>query len=737
MMNKQLPITMQDQSSYDDDDIDIRQLWLTLSKHKWSIVGLTFVITLLTTLVVFSLEPIYQASTSLLLESEETKIVSIDEVYGLPGVNREYYETQTQILTSRDLADKVFTRLNLQNHPEFLPKEDKGFSLDPRRYIPAGWFGSSEADAMPLTEEQKHNQLVGSFMDMLNISLVRNSQIIQLSFESHYPNLAAAVPNTLAQVYISNYLEAGSKMNQEASGLINERIGELKQNLDESEAALKNYIEEEQLIDVREGVDSLVAMELSGITSSLVEARRRRSEVEALYKQVRTLKADDIDKIESIPAILNHPLIQSSYTVKAEADRKVSELSKRYGPKHPKMKAALSEQQTANDSLKRQMASIIRSVEKDYEVAVAEERHLQGALSRTKTEVKGINKKEFKLEELRREVESNRELYNVFLTRLKETSATSDMQSANARIIDTAVAPTKPAKPKKASIIAIAMLLSLVLGGMIAFLIEALDNTLKGSQDIEDKLHQPVLGLLPKVKIWLNKDIKVLRYFNEHKNSAFAESVRTIRTGVLLTGIDEPKKMIVVTSSVPNEGKSMVAVNLAMALAQMGKVLLIDCDMRKPSIGKVFELNQNANGLSQFVSGNSPLDNCVYHKKEENISVMPAGMIPPNPLELISSKRFKDGLEVLKMKYDHIVIDTAPVMAVSDAVVLSTLVNSLIYVVKAEETPYQLAQKGLSKLQKVNAPITGVVLNQIVADKHSGKYGYYEGEYHEHYGYTS
>lgn len=662
-MNQRVPVMVQEQSVYADDEIDIRQLWLTLSKHKWSIAGLALVITLLTILVVFSIEPVYEASTALLIESEEANVVSIEEVYGIPGANKEYFETQAQILGSRDLADKVFTLLKLEQHPEFLPKEDK-FSLDPRRYIPKDLFGKSEAK--PLTEAQKHTLLVGSFMGMMEIGLVRNSQIIKLGFESHYPDLAAEVPNTLAKVYIDTYLEAGSEMNQQATGLINERIGELKQNLDNSEKLLQDYIEKEQLIDVK-GVDSLAAKELDEITASLVEARRKRSESQILYQQVKALKDGDVDKIESIPAILNHPLIQSSYTVKAEADRKVSELSKRYGPKHPKMFAAVSEQQTANDSLKRKMASIIRSISKDYEVARAEERHLQGALNRTKTEVKGINKKEFKLEELRREVESNRELYNVFLTRLKETSATSDMQSANARIVETAVAPTKAAKPKKALIVAIAFMLSLMLGAMIAFLIESLDNTLKHSQDVEDRLKVSVLGLVPKLKIWLNKEIKGLRYFNEHKQSSFAEAIRSIRTGVLLTAIDEKKKIVVVTSSVPDEGKSVVAVNLALAMAQMGKVLLIDCDMRKPSIKKVFELNKNAKGLSQFVAGNSPIDECIYHKKEENIYVMPAGIVPPNPLELISSKRFKDGLALLEKKFDHIVIDSAPILAVSDA----------------------------------------------------------------------
>ena len=284
-------------------------------------------------------------------------------------------------------------------------------------------------------------------------------------------------------------------------------------------------------------------------------------------------------------------------------------------------------------------------------------------------------------------------------------------------------------------IILIALVLSLIIATMIAFLIEALDNTMETAQDVEAKLHLSVLGILPKLKIWLKKDVKMLRYYSDNNETAFSENIRTIRSGVLLSGIDNKQKIILVTSSIPGEGKSMTAVNLALSLGQMGKVLLIDCDLRRPSVREVFGLDSKDIGLSHFIMGTHTLPQAVHVFEKEQLSVMPAGSVPPNPLEMLSSERFKKGLDALKAKYDHIVIDSAPSVAVSDALVLSQLVNQVIYLIKAESTPYQLAQEGIKRLQKVNAPIVGVVLNQVNPPKKSGRYGHYYGQYYGYYGY--
>ncbi len=709
-----------------DDEIDIGEYLRILSLHKWAILGFSVVVVLLTTLVVFSIKPIYESTATVLIESEEENIVSIEEVYGIPGANDEYFETQNRILQSRSLAEKVIDRLSIAKHPEYDPEQQEPAITDKlTSWLPIQGLQSEE---LP-TEQSIRNIIVERFRENLTVAPIRNSQLINITFESNDPELTTAVSNTLADIYISSDLEGRLAITDKATGSLTDQLDELKQNLEQSEQALQAFRDKEKLVDVR-GVDSLAAKELDELTEQLVEARRNRSAAETAYRQVTALKGQPIESYETIPAVLKDIGLQDAKRIKSESERKVAELQKRYGPKHPKMIAANDELDTATRAVERQILNVIEAVKKEYEVAKAKESHLSGAMSRTKRDMTDINRKTSQLIALERDVEANRDIYETFLSRYKETSAVSDIQPANARVVDPAVIPTVPAKPKKMLIIVIAFILSLLVATMLVFLLEALDNTMESAQDVENKLHLSVLGILPKLKIILNKDVKVLRYYTDNNQTPFAENIRTIRSGLLLSGIDEKQKVILVTSSIPGEGKSMVSVNLAMSLGQMGhSVLLIDCDLRRPSIRAVFDLDAKDIGLSHFMTGTHTLQEAIHKFKKEYINVMPAGEIPPNPLEMLSADRFKQGLEGLKKKFDHIVIDSAPSVAVSDALVLSQLVNQVIYVVKADATPYKLAEEGIKRLQKVNAPFVGVVLNQVGPPKKSNHYSHYYGYY--------
>ncbi len=714
-----------------EDEIDLGEYLHILSAYKWSILGFAIVVTLLATLVVFSIEPVYESTATLLIESEKENVISIEEVYGIPGANDEYFETQNQILQSRNLAEKVIDKLKIPTHPEFDPEQQEpGLRESIMSWLPIDLMEDEEV----VPDYAIRNDIVTKFIDQLKVSPIRNSQLINITFESKDAELTATVPNTLAKIYISSDLEGRLALTHKATGSITEQLDELKKNLEVSEKALQKFREKEKLIDIK-GVDSLAAKELDELTVELVQARRNRTEFETAYRQATALKGKPIDAYESIPAVLKDVGLQNAKGLKTEAKRKVSELKKRYGPKHPKMIAAIDELATANKNVNKQIINVVDSLKKEYEVARAKEGHLSGAMSRTKRDVGEINRKESKLISLERDVEANKNIYETFLDRYKETSAVSELQPLNARVVDPAVIPSEAAKPKKALIILIALVLSFIVATMIAFLIEALDNTMDNAQDVEEKLHLSVLGIVPIIKVWLNKEQKVLRYYTNNKKTSFAENIRTIRSGLLLTGLDEKQKVILVTSSVPGEGKSMTAVNLALSLAQMSKVLLIDCDMRRPSIKNVFGIDSRDVGLSHFMLGSHTLDQAVHTFDKEFLSVLPAGEIPPNPLEMLSSERFAKGLEKLKSKFGHIVIDSAPSVAVSDAIILSQLVNQVIYVVKADSTPYQIAQEGIKRLQKVNSPIVGAVLNKVGEPKKTGRYGRYNGNYHSYYGY--
>ena len=722
----------------DEGEIDLRHYLYVLNKYKWSILGLTLAVVLLTALYVFNMEVIYQATATLLIEAQEEKVVSIQEVYGLPSQSTQYFETQNQILQSRELAERVLNTLDLAKHPEFDPavrKSGSRISLNPLNWIPRDWLpGSASVDGQS-SPQHAENALVGNFMGRLKVTPVRNSQLIKISFEAHDAELAAKVPNTLAQTYIESVLEGRLGVTKQAADWIVERLDNLRVNVEKSEQALHQFLERENLVDVQ-GVDSLANKELTDLTSELTSARKTMSEYEELSRRVEGMQGQPIDAYESIPAVLKDPTVQRAKEQQTQAQLKLSELSKRYGPKHPKMISAVDELNTTKKYLAVQIDNVVKSLAKEYDSARSKVRETERMLNSSREELKQINSKESELRKLQREVEANRQLYDMFLTRYKETNIAGDMKTANARVVDPAVVPTTPYRPNKKVILLIAMVLALFGGTIIAFLIETLDNTIKSSSDVERLLRLPVLSILPKLHLKKDEEGSIMNYVSENSSTKFSENVRTIRTGVLLTGIDDRKKTILVTSSVPSEGKSVVAANLALALGQMGKVLLIDADMRRPTLGGFFNLAQNDSlGLSNFISETEPLDQCIHFFIKRNIYVMPCGVIPPNPLELLSSKRFQLGLEKIIEAFDYVVLDSPPIIAVSDSVVMSQYVNGIVYVVKADDTAYQLVIDGLKRLRQVNAPVVGVVLNQVAPPKKSGRYGHYSGDYHHYYGY--
>jgi capsular exopolysaccharide synthesis family protein len=290
--------------------------------------------------------------------------------------------------------------------------------------------------------------------------------------------------------------------------------------------------------------------------------------------------------------------------------------------------------------------------------------------------------------------------------------------------------PTGPVKPNKRLSVTLAFILGIMLGCGIAILLDILDNTVKNPDDVEEKLGAPLLGTLPKMKS--NKKGEFEQFWQKPQGQ-FAEALRTVRTGVVLSSLDNPAKVILVTSTIPGEGKSTVALNLGAALAQMENTLVIGADLRRPSLAKKCDLTPNHPGLTHFVAGTAKLEDCIEHLPELNLYVMPAGIIPPNPLEMISSKKFVQALKFLRERFDRIVIDSAPVQAVSDALMLASNADSVIYVVKADSTSATQAQKGIASVVASNEPLTGVVLNMFDAKKARGYSGYKYHQYNDYY----
>lgn len=707
-----------------EEVVDLRHYWRVVMAHKWKIVSFSFVITLLAILVVFSMDPVYRATTTVLIESEQAKVLSIDDVYGLNTANKEYYLTQFEILKSRDLSERVVRRLKLDKIPLFDPRQQKeGFSL--KSMI----FG--QEDKEELTDEQAFEIAVDKFRTGLSIVPVRNTQLVKITYESRNKKVAAAITNALAEEFIESHMEAKLDVTRKAASWLGERLGGLLVTLQKSEERLQNYRESAELVDIQ-GVQTMGAEELEQLTQRYVEAKRNLTEMGNIKDQVQSLGVDpSVEELMAVPSILRHPLVQSLKQSQAESERRVAELSKRYGPKHPKMKAAMSEAQQAMDELERQVQRVGSGIRADYRAAVQTEKSFSAQLESAKKRLQNINRKEFKLSELEREVDTNRQLYDMFMQRAKETDEAGGLQAAHARIVDPAVVPRLPVKPRKTLVAFLAMFVSGVFGVVLTLIKDAMNNTVRTPDDVDEKLSAPMLGFLPLIKS--NKKDLVFDGFLADKKGRFAEAIRTIRTGLLLSNLDEPHKITVITSSVPNEGKSTVSLNLAVAVGQMEKVLLIEADMRRPTLGQAIGLARNAPGLSNLVAGAAEFEECIYKLPDTEVEIIPSGLIPSNPLELLSSKRFSELLHELSNRYDRIFIDSAPTHTVSDAMVLSTYANALIYVVKADDTTADLAAKGIQRLRSVGAPITGVVLNKVDLDSGGGYRAYYGDYYHEYY----
>ncbi|MEN8216721.1 MAG: polysaccharide biosynthesis tyrosine autokinase [Pseudomonadota bacterium] len=718
------------QTDTKENKFDFRIYWHTINKHKWIILGLTILIGLLTALKTASLPHIYRSTALLLIEFNQAKIISIEEVYGLGSHTQAYYQTQLKILKSRVLAEKLVDKLNLLNSHQAKPvAQQQGSS-----WLPGVWSPPEKAPSSP-TAEDRRNAIVEAVMEGLSVKAVRNSQLVAISFESTDPKFAAQVPNVLADIYIENDLDAKLAMTNKAAEWLTKRVEGLRKKLSKSEKTLQQYIESHGLINVA-GVKTLATKQIEETAATLVEAHLQLAKVENVYKQVQGLRrAKSSSAYESIPAIVNHPLIQNLKQVELEAARKISELRERYGKKHQKMVAAQAELNATRKHIATQIQRAIDRITKKYELAQANVKTLEDILETNKNKIQAINRKEYELSVLERDVEINRQLYDLFLTRFKETDASQDvqaLQSTVGRVVEPAIVATMPYKPQKKRIVVISLILGLSFSTLLAFFLEYLDNTLKNSEDVEQKLGLPLLSALPKLKIPKTDKMKAMWMFLKEQKSQFSESVRTARTGIMLSNLDTQHKVLIVTSSVPNEGKTTFAINQAFALGQMDKTLLIDADMRRPSIAKSLGLSDKAPGLSDLVAGTHHLDECIDQIGEDggNVDIIPSGVVPPNPLDLLSSERFGEILEELSQKYGYIVIDSAPTMAVSDALVLAKHASGVLYVVKANATPYQVVREGLKRLRQVKAPVYHIVLNQLDINKPSKYYGYYGKNYY-------
>lgn len=735
-----------------DAELEFRKYWRVIRKHFWSIFALAFAVSVLTYLLLLTMTPIYKAESSIVIEPRaKQRVISIDDVAGGdPSAGMEYFMTQIEVLKSHAVARRVIEQLpaNLlasAQNGEAVEPEEKSFWRDWLDQIElpdwiAGLTRDSTQNPSSLSLDPIDIQ-AKQLLTKLTVTPVRNTHIIKISFEDPNPKKAMMVANLVGQAYISRQVESRSQLAQQGSRWLADRVDKLRQDLLKSEKNITEYMESQGLINLRKsdakdgssaGVFTLTADELADRQAKLNEARKVRVELQTYYDQFQGLNGKIPESLASLPGIANDEGIKSLKTQEHEAIAQLKQLESKYGSEHPELRAAESRLRSVRLALERQIELAMSGLKNQLDAARANEDALVRSVEDAKAKVQDITRKDSRLSELQREVETNRNLYEMFFNRLKETTETSNLSSTNATILDEAQPPTVPDKPKKKQITLIVGLLAALVGIALAFLLEQLDTSLKSPEEIEEKLGMPFLGLLPFDQA--TQGGATISY-NDDSLSSFAEAVRSVRTGVIFGTLNHPKPVIMITSASPSEGKTTTIINLTASLAQLKRVLLIEADLRKPQLGKRLNVPPRSPGICNLIYGDEEIGNCIF-PVEENFDVIPCGRIPPNPLEMLSSPQFQDLIEHFRTQYDMIIIDAPPVGPVSDPIVLSGLVDSVLFVVRAQKSQVKQVQQAVFRLRRVQAPMTGVILNFADVMRESYyKYNYYNNYYQYGYGY--
>ncbi|WP_460095462.1 GumC family protein [Pseudomonas sp. S2_B03] len=738
----------QTQAADESDTLDLLHLWRVVWSAKWNIAWLVLLSCALAVVALSFITPQYVGSATLLIKDKTPPVLSFQQAAESGGATTtDYLQTQQALLQSRELAERAVRKLGLTTHPVTDPRQQAQSWFTPRQWLAElnrdqwlPWLDLLPPPKPPATEEQVFNDVTQNLMLHTSVKFVGKSQLLEIDVELPDPALAAAVANALAQGFIDSQQDTSLKSSQNNTSWMNTRLVELRDNLRVAENKLQAYREEQGLVDV-DGVATISANELQMTGNRMIDARRDRAEAESQFRQAQALSNGDISRLSSVPAVLSNPLIQQFQADLAKAQAKVEELSGRYGPKHPALISARSEQRTAANSLRLQVQQVVAGIERQYQLAVASEDALRKSFNSNKAQIQDISRKEFQLREFQREVDSTRALYETFVTRLKETAATSDMDSAKARIVDPAIAPLEASKPRKNLILAIVALVAAIVGVALAFLFDTLSNTFKTDDTVESLLNVPLLSVVPLV---MKKSRRQLaRLFEDNDHPRFCETIRNLRTWLMLQNNERPAQVVLVTSSVSGEGKSTIANNLASSLAPLERVLLIDADMRQPTLSLNFDFPPQSPGLANLMAGSARLEDCI--RSVGNLDMLPAGCLTPAALDpfeaprlkvsssssnavapaqdLLSSPRLGRLLQILKSRYRHIIIDSPPAEIVSDALLLAQHSDAVIYVVKAQSTPVGQVRKSIAVLQQSQAPVFGVVLNQVDLRK-ARKYGH-------------
>lgn len=722
-----------------------------LYRRRWIAITAFLVVFVSVVVYTFTQTPIYAAKAQLMIEPENQNVVSFKEVLEQDKSTTDYYQTQYKILQSRKLARLAIESLALWNHSEFAGKDAGGVGSGilstvglggaekkndargaggamPSTSAPGALVTGTLDSQMVADETPAQSRVIDSFLRHLTISPIRNSRLVDVTFESPDGQLSAQVANSLASAYMAQDHDYKIQTSQQATDWLDKRLEEQRTQVEKSEQALQTYKEKTDSLSLEEK-QNIVVQKLGELNAAVTKASTERIQKEELYNQIRKIQ-NDREALDTFPAIATNTFIQQLKGQLADLQRQQASLGEKYGEKHPKMTEVKSAIEQTDAKLKAEISKVVVSLKIDYDAAFSQEKRLIAALETQKAEAMALGSKGIDYGVLSRNANINRQMFDNLMQRQKETGVSAKLDTNNIRVVDKAEVPLRPVRPNKT----LNLLLAIFGGGLfacgLAFFFEYIDNRVKSPDEIKNYLGLPFLGLIPRLAD-KEADSPLL---HTGVPTAFAEAFRNLRTNILFSTTEEGGRSIVVTSTGPGEGKTLVACNLAIALAQAGqRVLLVDGDMRKPKVHVMFKESQ-APGLSNVLVGNAKASEAVRKTPVQNLWLLLAGVAPPNPAELLGSQRFRDFLETLQEHFDWVIVDSPPVMAVTDAAVIGHVASGVAFVIGCEQTSKHTATAALEQLESAKAHFFGGILNKVDVERHAYYYShYYRRDYGQYY----
>jgi succinoglycan biosynthesis transport protein ExoP len=712
----------------------LRDLFHILLKRKWWVIGTLMGVVAVTTLVILIMTPIYKATTMLQITQENAgpaggELDALNLLKGGQDANK-FQETQYNILTSRGVAARVIKALNLQDTPEYMA------------------LAAKYPDAPP---EKLQSDRIDLFLDKLVVNQVKDTYLMQVAYKSQDRELAKKVADALGREYMQVVIDSRAQSFSLVKDWLGKQLQQMTTKVQDSQKKLFEFGQKYDFYSL-EDKDNVTIHKYIEMGELLTKAQSERLAKEALYKQVK-------EKGPDAPAITNNPLIMNLRQEMVSQTAKVSGMNRTFLPGHPHLQVEHAKLSELQGRLGGEVQRLQKAIKADYEAAVKAETFLNQAFEEHKGQLAKLQDNLVNFQILKRDAQTTEKLYKALLERMGETTVASTMVAGTVGVIDPPEAPFDPYLPKPLLFLALSGVMGLFLGVGTAFLVEYMDNSIKTTEDVERVVQLPSLGVVPlclndrsapapeqssgKIKgllSWVRNrhgqtipmgdlDLMMLR----HPRSAMSEAIRHLRTSLMLSVSGGPPEAIVVTSPHPREGKSTISINLAIAMAQDGRrVVILDCDLRRPRLHQVFHLN-NAPGLTSYLTGNCNLETIIKPTEVDNLFLVPAGPIPPNPAELLNSQAYKNLLQELRREFNHIIIDTPPTLGFADARVVALQADGVLLVAKHQSTTREAGRLARQYLSQVNARMLGMVLNQIGTNGLRRHDMYYQKYYDRYY----